>query len=493
MTLSPFVFILCAEVLANSFKVAERENRITGVQVAATAPRVSHLLFADDTLFFCKAEKQEVDVINQILQEYSRVSGQKVSFSKSSIVFGHKVETETRNLIKEITGITKEGGTGLYLGLPEAFIGSKIETLRFLEEKVAEKINSWSSKFLSQGGKEVMIKAVAMALPTYTMSCFLLPKTLCTKLVSLFSNFWWKNQATGKGIHWKAWDKLTEPKAEGGLGFRDVEGFNLAMLGKQLWRMANKPESLMARIFEARYFPSKSPLEASLGSRPSFAWRSIYEAKMLMQEGMRKEFGDGHTLRIAFDPWLPSKPPRPPRVQPGLNPYTLHISMIKDFDSDEWNWTAVKSIFVQEDIHLIGQVRPSFRPGKTRFSWIYNHNGDYSVKSGYCVWQKCFKKKISEEVLNPNLHSIFQALWKANTSPKIKNFLWRGLSNCLAVGSNMTKKRLTKAGECPRCGSHDETVNHVLFHCSFARLVGALSSLLYVLSSAIRVHLHELC
>ncbi|CAD5331988.1 unnamed protein product [Arabidopsis thaliana] len=181
---------------------------------------------------------------------------------------------------------------------------------------------------------------------------------------------------------------------------------------------------------------------------------------MLMQEGMRKEFGDGHTLRIAFDPWLPSKPPRPPRVQPGLNPYTLHISMIKDFDSDEWNWTAVKSIFVQEDIHLIGQVRPSFRPGKTRFSWIYNHNGDYSVKSGYCVWQKCFKKKISEEVLNPNLHSIFQALWKANTSPKIKNFLWRGLSYCLAVGSNMTKKRLTKAGECPRCGSHDETVNH---------------------------------
>lgn len=169
---------------------------------------------------------------------------------------------------------------------------------------------------------------------------------------------------TRKGIHWKAWDKLIVPKAEGGLGFRDIEGFNLAMLGKQLWRMANESQSLLARIFQARYFPSKSPLEASLGYKPSYAWRSMFEAKTLMQRGMKKKFSDGHTLNIATDPWLPTKPPRPPRLQPCIDPLDIHLSMIKDLDSDEWKWNIVKSIFEQEDLHLIGQVRPSFGSGK---------------------------------------------------------------------------------------------------------------------------------
>lgn len=116
--------------------------------------------------------------IKQILEDYHVASGQKVNLSKSSITFGKKVDQDQRDLIRVVTGINNTGGEGIYLGLPETFVGSKVSTLSFLEERVSKKINSWSTKFLSQGGKEVMIKAVSMALPTYTMSCFLLSKTL---------------------------------------------------------------------------------------------------------------------------------------------------------------------------------------------------------------------------------------------------------------------------------------------------------------------------
>ena len=60
-----------------------------------------------------------------------------------------------------------------------------------LRGRCRKKINGWKEKFLSHGGREVLIKAVAQSIPTYTMSCFRLPDGLCNDLNNMFSNFWW--------------------------------------------------------------------------------------------------------------------------------------------------------------------------------------------------------------------------------------------------------------------------------------------------------------
>lgn len=130
--------------------------------------------------------------------------------------------------------IVQEGGQGVYLGLSESFSGSKVSMLSYLKEKLSTKINGWQNNFLSQADKEVLLKAVVLALPTYTMACFLLPKTVCQQIVSEIASFWWRNNKSSKSMHWKSWDQLCKPKDVGGLGFRDIEDFNLALLGKQL-------------------------------------------------------------------------------------------------------------------------------------------------------------------------------------------------------------------------------------------------------------------
>jgi len=85
---------------------------------------------------------------------------------------------------------------------------------------------------LSQVGKEILIKEVAQAIPTYIMSVFKLPDTICDDLTGMVCQFWW-GQSNGKNkIAWLSWNKLCTPKQDGGLGFCDLPAFNLALLAK---------------------------------------------------------------------------------------------------------------------------------------------------------------------------------------------------------------------------------------------------------------------
>ena len=77
--LSPYLFILCTEALIANIKKAERSQQLTGMKVARACPAISHLLFADDSLFFCKAQKEECQIIFGILKEYEAVSGQLIN------------------------------------------------------------------------------------------------------------------------------------------------------------------------------------------------------------------------------------------------------------------------------------------------------------------------------------------------------------------------------------------------------------------------------
>ena len=65
-------------------------------------------------------------------------------------------------------------------------------------------------------------------------------------------------------------------KANGGMGFRNLHCFNIAMLGKIDWKLCFAFDTLVYKIFKAKYFPKGDFLKATLGSIPSFTWRSIF-------------------------------------------------------------------------------------------------------------------------------------------------------------------------------------------------------------------------
>jgi hypothetical protein len=154
---------------------------------------------------------------------------------------------------------------------------SKKETFAFIKDRLWKRINSWRSRPLSKAGKEVMIKSVLQAIPEYVMSIYLLPDSLIDDIERMINAFWWGGGNNNKGIRWLAWDKMAFPKERGGLGFRHFRMFNMAMVAKQGWHFITNPNSLVARIFKARYFPWSSLIESNLGNNPSFTWRSIWK------------------------------------------------------------------------------------------------------------------------------------------------------------------------------------------------------------------------
>lgn len=94
--LSPFLFIILTEALISQIQGVEREGRITGLKIARGSPPISHLLFADDNLFFCKAEVSQCAELMKIINTYGCSSGQQLNVEKSSILFGNKVPPDIK-------------------------------------------------------------------------------------------------------------------------------------------------------------------------------------------------------------------------------------------------------------------------------------------------------------------------------------------------------------------------------------------------------------
>lgn len=103
-----------------------------------------------------------------------------------------------------------------------------------------------------------------------------------------------------------SWTKLSKAKGRRGLGFRGFSDFNKDLLGKHCWRLSNGDNSLLEKVFKSRYYPRGTFMEATTGYQPSYGWRSIISAREVVEKGGRWIVGDGKSIRIWKDAWMPN-------------------------------------------------------------------------------------------------------------------------------------------------------------------------------------------
>ena len=475
--ISPFLFVLCTEGLTHLLNKAELDGRINGVQFSQQGPSIHHLLFADDTLFVCKAEVSQCETIQEILNIYGKATGQIINKDKSSITFGAKVAVADKEIIQSLLMITNEGGAGTYLGLPECFSGSKKDMLEYINDRLKNKLSGWFARTLSQGGKEILIKSVAMAMPVYAMSCFKLPKATCTALSSAISSFWWSTMENKKKIHWVAWDKMCLPKDLGGFGFKDIEVFNQALLAKQAWRLLHNPSCLFSLFFKSRYFSEIPFLQAATGSRPSFAWKSILHGRSLLEKGLRLCIGDGESTSVWSGQWLFDGRMRAPLMKNIFVDLDLKVFQLIDPHSKTWDPDILQDLFFQNDIDIISAIMPVVS-GSDFWCWLHNKSGDYSVRSGYWLGSKDHNNDIFRNASAlPSINPIKDLIWNTLAPSKIKIFMWKAISGAIPVADKLASRGIHTDQRCQLCGHEGETINHILFVCTLARQIWALSDI----------------
>uniref|UniRef100_A0A453CKR4 Uncharacterized protein n=2 Tax=Aegilops tauschii subsp. strangulata TaxID=200361 RepID=A0A453CKR4_AEGTS len=149
-------------------------------------------------------------------------------------------------------------------------------------------------------------------------------------------------------VHWISWEKMCAPKRDGGMGFRDPEAFNQALLAKQAWRILSAPSSLVARVLKARYFQDSSILTTTYPSNASYTFQSLLHGRDLLREGLVWRIGEGSRINIHHENWIP----RSGCMRP-LGKHFMHgITKMADLltvNGTAWDCAKVDEMFSESD------------------------------------------------------------------------------------------------------------------------------------------------
>ena len=144
-----------------------------------------------------------------------------------------------------------------------------------------------------------------------------------------------------KRIHWKQWEELCCFKLDGGLGFKDLESFNLAMLAKQWWRLIQNDSSLSYKVSKARYFPRLNPNKASKCPNASYLWKSLLEGRKMIKESSIWRVGDGKQIDVWKNKWLKKSPSFKVQLPDHVEPIPMKVEKLLLEGKKEWNMDMV--------------------------------------------------------------------------------------------------------------------------------------------------------
>ena len=363
--LSPYIFIMCSEVLSGLCNRAQEDGLIQGIKVARGCPRVNHLLFADDTMFFLNGNEDNCTALMSLLNSYEEASGQSINKDKSAITFSRRTPATIKNPIKEALQIHKEGGVGKYLGLPEQFGRRKRDLFASIIDRIQQKTKGWKNKFLSSAGKLVMLQSVLSAIPSYSMTYFKLPISLVKRIQSVITRFWWDNTDGVRKMAWVSWDSLAKPKAIGGLGMKDFEIFNDALLAKTGWRL----ECLLTTVLKGKYYADTDFLLVTEVSAISHGWRRILIGRTLLKNNNGWIVGTGEEINIWSDPWLSLIKQQRPMGPPTEATANLWVSDLFLNDSTQWDRSRLQAILPEYEEQILS-IKPSLSGAPDKLIWL---------------------------------------------------------------------------------------------------------------------------
>lgn len=158
---------------------------------------------------------------------------------------------EKQSIVKTL-GVKQLCSSDKYLGVPILLGKNKVKSFHSINEAFENKLQGWNSKILNLTSRSTMVKEVLNTIPTHYMGNFKLPKHTINKLNVIHRKFWW-GYKSNKGLNFIARNSLSYSKCDGGLGFRDLEQYNMTLITKLAWRLCTESDQLWVKILKPKY------------------------------------------------------------------------------------------------------------------------------------------------------------------------------------------------------------------------------------------------
>jgi hypothetical protein len=226
-------------------------------------------------------------------------------------------------------------------------------------------------------------------------------------------------------------------------------------------------------VLKAKYFLNKNILQCIARDGISYSWRSILWGTELLKEGIIWRIGNGNSVNIWSDPWLPRGVTRRPATPKGRS-LLSRVSDLIDPNTGAWDEQLIYDTFWSDDAETIMAITTD--PLMLDWTaWHYDSKGIFSVKSAYKlavqIRDNLLQKDASSSNSDNNSNGEFKwhKIWQLKLSSKIKMFTWRLAHNSLPVRRNLVRRGVKLDTICPVCNRLDEDCAHLFFKCKKIR------------------------
>nr|CAN70867.1 hypothetical protein VITISV_027610 [Vitis vinifera] len=419
---------------------------------------ISHLLFVDDTLVFCKPSQDHLTHLSWLLMWFEAASGLRINLDKSELIPVGRVENMD-DLAWEF-GCKVGSLPSTYLGMPLGASFKSTSVWDGVEDRFRKRLGMWKRQYLSKGGRTTLIRSTLSNLPIYLMSLLCLPSVVRRRLEKIQRDFLWG------GV-------VCLSKKKGGLGVKNLSILNKALLAKWNWRFANEREALWNQVIRGKYgeerggWSSREVREAhGLG-----LWKGIRMNWELVSNRLVFIVGNGRRVRFWRDKWCGDSPLC--SSFPSLFALTddKEESVANVWDSlaeggwGGWNpcfvrafndWEVEEASSFMERLHRSRVIEDV----EDRVSWTETKSGKFSVKSLYLAIEAGGSARFPSSLI-----------WNANVQPKISFFAWEATWGKALTLDKVQKRGWALANRCFLCLENEETIDHLLLHCSRTKVL----------------------
>ncbi|GMH16977.1 hypothetical protein Nepgr_018818 [Nepenthes gracilis] len=227
------------EVLNGVIEIKARCNEAFRYHWKCERTKTVMLAFADDLMLFSNADASSVHLLHDCLEEFQGVSGLSVNKNKSEFFVCSTDDSLIRELL-DIIGFKLGKLPVKYLGVPLITSRLSVVDCKALIDRVRQRINSWTNKLLSLGGRLQLVRSILSSIHLFWASIFIIPKSILKLMEGYIRHFLWHGSITGGTTAKVAWEQVCKPQSEGGLGIHNLQNSNKALISHLLWKIITK-------------------------------------------------------------------------------------------------------------------------------------------------------------------------------------------------------------------------------------------------------------